>query len=171
VLAGTLIDVDHFVLYALQTGDWSLSGALRYNRYRHYPLVAGDTRPRYGSLRSWLHHPLILAPLYLSAWVLPQLRPVALALSLHLALDHSDLPLRRRIRHAANGRCHDCGRDDQPVNIYYFYLPERVYQAGEHLPLCRNCYHLRLGNRPRSPAAARIMVDSLQRQSENSVAE
>ncbi|NJM06214.1 hypothetical protein HC891_08465 [Candidatus Gracilibacteria bacterium] len=160
VLAGTLIDVDHLVLYALQTGDWSISGALRYNRYRHYPLVPGDTRPRYGPLRSWLHRPIVLLPLYLAALAVPRLRPVALALSLHLALDHVDLPLRRRIRRAAGGRCYDCGFSDSPLNVYYFYLPQRVYQAGEHLPLCRNCYHLRLGNRPRKPDLARFMVDS-----------
>jgi hypothetical protein len=171
VLAGTMIDVDHFVLYALQTGDWSISGALRYNRYRHHPLAPGDTRPRYGQLRSWLHQPLILLPLYLVALALPRLRPVALALSLHLALDHVDLPLRRRIRRRAGGRCRDCGQSDTLLSIYYFYFPGRVYEAGEHVLLCRNCYHLRLGNRPRRPEAARFMVDSLQSKSESSAVE
>jgi len=92
VLAGTLIDLDHLLLYALRTGDWSVVGALRYNRYRHYWRQAGDTRPRYGPLRSWLHTPwLVLPPLWSCAAMYPALRPVALGLSLHLLLDHSYL--------------------------------------------------------------------------------
>ena len=47
VLAGgVLIDVDHILLYMLQTGDYSLVGALVYDRYRNHPLRPGDTRPR-----------------------------------------------------------------------------------------------------------------------------
>lgn len=95
VLAGTLIDLDHLLLYALRTGDWSAVGALRYNRYRHYWRQAGDTRPRYGPLRSWLHEPwLVLPPLWSCAATYPALRPVALGLSLHMLLDHSYLPRR-----------------------------------------------------------------------------
>ena len=89
VLAGTLIDLDHLLLYVLRTGDRSVVGALRYNRYRHYEWQIGDTRPRYGPLRSWLHAPwLVLPPLWSWAATYPALRPVALGLSLHLLLDH-----------------------------------------------------------------------------------
>ena len=71
VLAGTLIDLDHLLLYALRTGDWSAVGALRYNRYRHYWRQAGDTRPRYGPLRSWLHEPWLVLP---PGWAQPTRR-------------------------------------------------------------------------------------------------
>lgn len=79
VAAGTLIDLDHLVLYALRTGDWSAVGALRYNRYRGRRYTAGDTRPRYGSLRSWLHNPWLALPLaWAWAGACPAARPLAL---------------------------------------------------------------------------------------------
>ncbi|PDV99797.1 hypothetical protein [Candidatus Chloroploca asiatica] len=88
VVGGTLIDLDHLVIYALRTGDWSIVGALRYDRYRHLPLQPGDHRPRYGFLRSWLHRPLLSLPLCWGlAWRYPALRPVALGVTLHLILD------------------------------------------------------------------------------------
>ncbi len=90
--AGVLIDLDHLVLYCLYTGDWSIVGALCYDRYRHYKPVPGDTRPRYRQLRSCLHQPLVLLPLLWwhgrqQRW----LRPVAMGVTLHLALDTVDL--------------------------------------------------------------------------------
>jgi hypothetical protein len=86
--AGVLIDLDHFLVYAWRTGDWNLVGAIGYNRYRHCTIAPGDTRPRYGKLRSWLHQPLLVLP---AIWMLARrrsaLRPVAQGLTLHLALD------------------------------------------------------------------------------------
>lgn len=109
--AGTLIDLDHLLLYALQTGDWTVSGALRYDRYRHRAPVRGDSRPRYGPLRSLLHEPLLLLP---TAWLLarrhPALRPAALGLSLHLLLDYVYWPRDALLRRRARGRCQVCGR-------------------------------------------------------------
>lgn len=111
VAAGTLIDFDHLLLYALQTGDWSVSGALHYDRYRHRARVPGDSRPRYGQLRSLLHQPWLLLPL---AWSLATrhqaLRPAALGLSLHLLLDHIYWPREMLLRLRARGRCEICGR-------------------------------------------------------------
>lgn len=90
-LAGVLIDIDHLILYYFQTGDYSIIGALRYDRYRNRPVTPGDTRPRYGPLRSWLHQPaLLLPPIWLLVWRWPALRPVALGVTLHLALDTAD---------------------------------------------------------------------------------
>ncbi len=87
-LAGVLVDLDHLVLYALRSGDWSIAGALCYNRYRHQKRVPGDTRPRYGSLRSWVHQPLlILPPLWWLARRHRALQPVAMGVTLHLMLD------------------------------------------------------------------------------------
>jgi hypothetical protein len=134
-LAGTLIDVDHLLLYALQTGDWSVTGALRYDRYRHRGQGVGDTRPRYGSLRSWLHEPwLLLPPLWVWAARHPALLPVAAGLSLHLLMDQYDAPLRLLARARTGGRCRLCGRR-APLSIH------RFGQRGErrYIALCRAC--------------------------------
>lgn len=111
VAAGTLVDVDHLVMYALRTGDWSVVGALRYERYRHRGMGAGDNRPRYGSLRSWLHQPL---PVLAAAWAgvarERRLWPIALGLSLHLLLDFADWPNHYRAKLRAGGVCQGCRR-------------------------------------------------------------
>lgn len=118
VAAGTLIDVDHVVLYALQTGDWSLFGAVRYDRYRHKVAGAGDNRPRYGSLRSWLHEPLLLLPTgWLAAAGHPWLRPLALGVGLHLLLDHYDWPARYGEHLRSRGVCRACGRSGRRLSV------------------------------------------------------
>ncbi len=87
--AGSLIDLDHLLCYGLRSGDWSVVGALRYDRYRNQRRMEGDNRPRYGPLRSWLHLPwLVLPGLWAAALRWPALRPVAWGVSLHLALDN-----------------------------------------------------------------------------------
>jgi len=88
ILSGVALDTDHFLLYALRSGDWNPVGALRYDRWRHHPPRRGDTRPRYGSLRSVAHEPQITLPLvWLAALLWSPLRPVAVGLTVHLALD------------------------------------------------------------------------------------
>ncbi|MCX7791184.1 MAG: hypothetical protein N2378_11140 [Chloroflexaceae bacterium] len=136
VAAGTLIDLDHLVLYGLRTGDWSIVGALRYNRYRGRRSTAGDTRPRYGSLRSWLHNPWLALPLaWAWAGAYPVARPLALGLSLHLLLDHVDLPWRVRARLRAGGACQSCGRRGARLEVYRF----RHATSARYLALCRAC--------------------------------
>jgi len=136
VAAGALIDLDHLVLYALRTGDWSVVGALRYNRYRGRRYTAGDTRPRYGSLRSWLHTPWLALPLaWAWAGACPAARPLALGLSLHLLLDHVDLPWRLQARLRAGGACQSCGRRGAPLSVYRFGHAARA----RYLALCRAC--------------------------------
>ena len=111
LLGGVLIDLDHMAIYGLKTGDWSIVGALHYDRYRNRPAGLGDTRPRYGTLRSWLHRPLLVLPLcWWLAQRLPLLRPVALGLSLHLLLDYWQLPLEWRAIVGARSRCEHCGQ-------------------------------------------------------------
>ncbi len=110
VAAGTLIDLDHLLLYSLRTGDWSVVGALSYDRYRHRGAGAGDSRPRYGTLRSWLHQPLLALPLCLAAARRPGLRPLALGVALHLLLDFSDWPAHYAEQLRSGGRCRACGR-------------------------------------------------------------
>ncbi|HEX9370859.1 MAG TPA: hypothetical protein VF897_07620 [Roseiflexaceae bacterium] len=66
-LGGVLLDADHYLVYALRSGDWSPLGALRYDRRRHLPRTAADTRPHYGSLRSPAHRAQLTLPLALAA--------------------------------------------------------------------------------------------------------
>jgi hypothetical protein len=136
IAAGTLIDLDHLLLYALQTGDWSIVGALRYDRYRHRGGLPGDTRPRYGPLRSWLHRPLLLLPpLWVAAASRPALRPVAIGLSAHLLLDQYDAPLRALEGLRAAGRCRACGRPGMRLDVHRFGpRGRRQYRA-----LCQPC--------------------------------
>src|SRR5262245_5991477 len=86
--SGVLIDLDHYVLYALRSNDWSPSGAMRYNRRRQRRAQRGDARPRYGSLRSPVHIPALTLPLvWWLAWRHRRARPVAAGITLHLVLD------------------------------------------------------------------------------------
>jgi hypothetical protein len=117
--AGTLVDVDHLLIYALQTGDWSVVGALRYDRYRHRDYGWGDNRPRYGSLRSWLHRPELTLPLiWTLAAIWPALRPIAYGLSLHLLLDHVYTPAYALAWLRARGVCQRCGATGRRLSVH-----------------------------------------------------
>lgn len=149
VLAGTLLDLDHLLLYAARTGDWSVAGALRYDAYRHRRIRTGDTRPRYGQLRSWLHEPwLLLPPMWAAAARRPALRPVALGLSLHLLLDRWDEPWRLGARLRAGACCDGCGRRG---------LRRQIYRSGRlgsytYGYLCRACADALMTRRARPEA-------------------
>lgn len=124
-LGGVLVDIDHYVVYALRSGDWSPLGALRYDRRRRHPIRAGDTRPRYGPLRSIVHSAGLTIPLL---WLLsrrwPALRPLAAGIVLHLALDTA-LPLRLdwRVLRRARGHCERCGVGGLELGVYHVRLP------------------------------------------------
>lgn len=137
LMGGTLLDIDHFVLYALQTGDWSVTGALSYNRYRHVLTRAGDNRPRYGTLRSWLHNPALLLP---AVWALavarPSLRPVAIGLTLHLMMDHIWWPRYALAFRRAGRRCEACGHSDRKLTVHW----RRDWGEPQLRTLCRACF-------------------------------
>ncbi len=143
VAAGTLIDIDHLLLYSLQTGDWSVVGALRYDRYRNRRAGVGDTRPRYGPLRSWLHNPLLTLP---ALWALaagrPHMRAVALGLSLHLLLDHPDWPQRTVERWRAGGVCRACGRPGLRLQV----VRTDRHGVRRYRAVCRTCAMRKLGS-------------------------
>ena len=139
LLSGTLIDVDHFVIYALQTGDWSMTGALVYNRYRHSIGTVGDTRPRYDSLRSWLHNPLLLLPpLWAATLRHPALRPVAIGLTLHMLLDYIWWPRYTLAFWRAGRRCERCGRSDRRLTVHW----NRAWAGFKMRTLCRRCFEI-----------------------------
>lgn len=124
VLGGVLLDVDHYLLYALRSGDWSPLGALRYNRWRHAPRSRTDRRSRYGSLRSIFHRPWLTLPLVWSVsarWA--ALRPAAIGITLHLALDLPYMQFDRRVWRRAGGRCERCGAPDRERRIIYLRAP------------------------------------------------
>ncbi|WP_298820427.1 hypothetical protein [Chloroflexus sp.] len=142
ITGGVLIDLDHLILYACRTGDWSISGALSYNRYRNRLPWRGDNRPRYGSLRSWLHQPLlVLPPLWTLTQRWPRLRPFAIGVTLHLLLDHVSLPFIWAAYLRSRGRCSHCG-SHQHVEVYR--RPRRDDHRLGWIALCRRCSDLRV---------------------------
>jgi hypothetical protein len=142
-LAGVAVDLDHFVLYALRSGDWSLPGALRYDRRRSRPIRPGDTRPRYGPLRSVVHRAALTLPLvWLLAHRWPALRPIAAGVTLHLALDLPLLHFDWRVWRRARGHCERCGVGGLEMDIYYVRPPYRGgsrWSAENRAAWCRTC--------------------------------
>lgn len=125
-LGGVALDIDHFLLYALRSGDWNPVGALRYDRRRHRPPRRGDTRPRYGTLRSAAHEPRVTLPLiWLAAILWSPLRPLAVGLTVHLALDVHLPRFNWRVYRRAQGRCERCGIAGVPLEVYYLVDPRR----------------------------------------------
>jgi hypothetical protein len=142
-LAGVAVDLDHFVLYALRSGDWSPIGALSYDRRRGRPIRPGDTRPRYGSLRSVIHRATLTVPL---VWLLarrrPALRPIALGITLHLAMDLPLLHFDWRVWRRARGHCERCGVGGLELGIYYVQSPDRGgprWSLDNRVAWCRTC--------------------------------
>jgi hypothetical protein len=122
---GVLLDADHYLLYALRSGNWNPLVALRYDRWRNTP-SADDARPRYGSLRSVLHSVRFTIPLvWLLGWRWPALRPLAIGVTLHLALDTSPLRLDWRVWRRAEGRCERCGRRGIKRGVHYVIPPHK----------------------------------------------
>ncbi len=140
---GVALDIDHYLLYALRSGDWNPIGALRYNRRRMRPLRRGDTRPRYGSLRSMFHWPRLTLPLLaLVSWLWPGLRPLAAGIALHLVLDTHLPHYDWRAWQRADGRCERCGKSDRPLEVYYVVPPHRGgprFVLENHAVWCLEC--------------------------------
>ncbi len=116
---GVLLDADHYLLYALRSANWNPLSALRYDRWRNRPIAVGDRR-RYGSLRSIFHRARVTLPLaWLLGWRWQALQPLAIGVTLHLALDISPLRLDWRAWRRAGGRCERCGRAGSKRGVYY----------------------------------------------------
>jgi hypothetical protein len=140
---GVLLDADHYLLYALRSGDWSPLGALRYDRWRSQLSAASDMTRSYGSLRSVFHRARITIPL---VWLLsrrwPALRPLAIGVALHLALDTSPLRLDWRVWRRARGRCERCGRRGVRLSVHYVVPPRRGgsrWSADNRAAWCYEC--------------------------------
>jgi hypothetical protein len=142
-LGGVLIDVDHYLLFALRSGDWNPYSSVRYNHYRHNHPWRGDHRPRFGSLRSLLHQRAFgFSIAALIAWYAPKLRPLAWALALHLLMDiprhHFDWQTWQRMR----GRCAGCGAAGLRLGVFRLALPHPTEQNRvdiSRITLCPHC--------------------------------
>lgn len=143
-VSGVAIDFDHYVLYASRSGDWSLLGALRYDGRRRGRPRRGDTRPRYGPLRSVAHRARLTLPLaWTLAQIFPQLTPVALGLTLHLTMD-KDWPmlLDYRVWRRSGGRCERCGERKRHPAVYNIVLPKRggdFWALANRALWCQRC--------------------------------
>lgn len=142
-LGGVLLDADHYLLYALRSGDWNPLGALRYDRWRHAPRDARDMRRRYGPLRSVAHQPWLTLPIAWGlSWRWPALRPAAIGVTLHLALDLPFMQLDGRIWRRAAGRCERCGARGRRRQIVYLLPPRHGgarWDAANRAAWCRRC--------------------------------
>jgi hypothetical protein len=141
--AGVAVDLDHYLLYALRSGDWNPAGALHYDRRRGRPIRPGDTQPRYGSLRSIIHRAALTLPL---AWLLarwrPALRPLAIGVALHLALDAPLLSFDWRVWRRAQGHCERCGVGGLDLGVYYRRTLDRGgarWALDNRAAWCRRC--------------------------------
>lgn len=124
-LSGVIIDIDHFLLYASRSGDANPLGALRYDKRRTRQPRRGDTQPRYGPLRSLAHNaPLTLLLAWSFAHVFPILKPCALGVTIHLAMDTPwPTMLDGRIWLRSGGVCERCGDDRRPRHVYHIIAP------------------------------------------------
>ena len=99
--ASVLIDVDHYLWYVVQRGDWSLPRAYHFFRHQRDTQLRrpgadlSDARP--------FHGPWPVTALALAAWRLPILRPILFGVLVHSLLDaysehrlNALLPLRLR---------------------------------------------------------------------------
>jgi hypothetical protein len=143
VLAGVAVDLDHYVLFALRSGEWNIFGALRYDRRRGRPIRPGDTRPRYGALRSIVHRAALTIPLvWLMAHRWPALRPLATGVTLHLAMDLSLLHFDWRVWRRARGHCERCGIGGLGLGVYYRLPPDRGgarWSLQNRVAWCETC--------------------------------
>ena len=143
LIGGVGLDVDHYLLYALRSGDWSPRRAWRHDSQRHAPLHPGERRRSYGPLRSPFHDARLTLPLaWLLSWRWPALRPIAIGVTLHLALDFPFLRLDWRVWRRAQGRCENCGRSDVPLDIHYLVMPRHGgarWSIDNRAAWCRAC--------------------------------
>ena len=88
-----------------------MSGVWRFARYRWRERTPGDTLPRYETLRTRLHQPLIVLPIL---WWLARRgdvwRGLAIGVSLHLLMDYLEWPRAAAAVWRAGGSCPRCGR-------------------------------------------------------------
>lgn len=142
-LGGVLLDIDHYLLYAIRSGQWNPIAAMSYDRWRYLPRTASDRRQRYGSLRSIFHRPWLTLPLIwglAARW--PAAQPAAIGVTLHLALDFPYLQLDWRVWRRAAGRCERCGAYGRRRRVIRLRSPRAGgarWALGNRAAWCQSC--------------------------------
>jgi len=134
---GVLIDADHYVWFCLQQRRLSLPAAV------HFFNEAGP--PQHSATRA-LHAPAALLFVFLLALRQRRLLPVAVGMSLHVALDTHHLARMARARSAALARdgysCQVCGTATPPIGAHVLRQPRLLpsYRAQNLISLCTRCH-------------------------------
>lgn len=134
---GVLIDADHYVWFCLR-------------QRRLNPLAAvnffNQARPPQHPATRALHAPATLAAVVLLGLRRRQLRPIALGMGLHVALDAHHIAHMDRARAAALARdgysCQVCGTAAPPIDAHVWRQPGLLpsYRARNLISLCGRCH-------------------------------
>lgn len=137
VAGGVLIDADHYVWFCLRQRSLNPVTAVRFFNEASPPQHA-ETRA--------LHSPVVLLGVLLAGIHRRSLLPVALGMSLHVALDVHHRARMARARAAALARdrftCQACGSQALPVDAHLRCQPLLLpsYATQNLITLCRSCH-------------------------------
>jgi hypothetical protein len=132
---GVLVDVDHYLWFGLRERRWSPLEAMRFFNEAH--------PPQHAATRA-LHHPIVPLALLLAGLRRPALRPLALGVLVHLALDACHEARMDAARAAALARddfaCQACGTRaaDAHLRRQPWLLPS--YKPQNLVSLCGPCH-------------------------------
>lgn len=135
--AAVLLDADHYVWYCVRHRRLSLRAAVRF---------FNGAQPAHASTTRALHHPVALLGILRLAMRRPRLRPLALGMSFHIALDALHEARMRRIRALALARdrfcCRACGAHGEPLSAHVFRQPPLLpsYKPRHLVSLCGPCH-------------------------------
>jgi hypothetical protein len=134
---GVLIDVDHYLWFWRHERRLSLAAAVRFFNAGRAPAVPA-TRV--------LHHPAAVLALLALGLSRRRLRPLALGVGLHVALDASHEMRMQEARIAALARdgsaCRECGARKGGVGTHLWRQPLLLpsYDAENLISLCDRCH-------------------------------
>jgi hypothetical protein len=137
VAGGVLIDADHYAWFCLRQRSLSPVAAARF--------FNGARPPQHSGTRA-LHSPLMLLGVLLAGIHQRRLLPVALGMSLHVALDAHHRARMDKARAAAllrdRSSCQACGSQAPPVDTHIMRQPWLLpsYATGNLISLCRPCH-------------------------------
>lgn len=137
VAGGVLIDADHFAWFCLRQRSLNLAAAVRF--------FNGADPPQHAGTRA-LHSPIVLFGVLLAGLHQRRLLPLALGMSLHVALDAHHRARMNKARAAALLRdrfsCQACGSQATPVDTHIRRQPWLLpsYATNNLISLCRPCH-------------------------------
>jgi hypothetical protein len=138
--AGSIVvDVDHYVWFALRHGRWSPRAAVRF---------FNEAEPPHDPATRVLHQPSTLLALALLAARWRGARAVVLGMALHVALDACHERLMDNARATALERdrfvCQRCGARGPRLSTHLQRQPRLLpsYESWYHVTLCSTCHDL-----------------------------